>query len=55
MILNESIGRQNNTPKFPNSFRIDKKIVTNKTEITDEFNKYFPMIGLSTSESQKKI
>ena len=30
--------------------RIDQNIVTNKTKIADEFNKYFSQIGLTTNK-----
>ena len=48
--LKEAIGKQNNKLNFPQSFNIDNKNVSNRSEIAEQFNKYFSKIGASTSK-----
>ena len=52
--LKEAIGKQNNKLNFPKSFNIDNKNVSNRSEIAEQFNKYFSKIGASTANNVPK-
>ena len=52
--LKEAIGKQNNKLNFSQSFNIDNKNVSNRSEIAEQFNKYFSKIGASTANNVHK-
>ena len=52
--LKEAIGKQNNKLNFPQSFNIDNTNVSNRSEIAEQFNKYFSKIGASTANNVPK-
>ena len=51
MILNKTIGKQNDKSSFPAYFNIDGACVSDKLEIAEGFNKYFSHIGLKTGQN----
>ncbi len=40
-VLKQAIGKVNNKTNFPQSFNLNNKVVTNKSEIAGAFNKYW--------------
>ena len=50
-VLNKAIGSDNNSRQLPDTFNIDNKAVSNKSEIACAFNQFFADIGLSISSN----
>ena len=50
-ILREVIGKKNDKSSFPQEFKIDNEIVTNRTNIAESFNNYFSTIGSKTGKN----
>ena len=52
-ILKQALGKQTKKSNFPNVFSVDNKLISDKQEIADSFNKYFSTIGKITGEQVK--
>jgi hypothetical protein len=54
-VLKKAIGKENDKINLPNSFNIEKKAVSDKTEIADAFNNFFANIGYKVSHNVPSV
>ena len=50
-VLKKAIGKENNKASLPNSFNVENKSVSDKTEIASAFNTFFANIGYNVSHN----
>ena len=50
-ILSEVIGKKSDKSSFPQEFKIDNEILTDRAKISESFNNYFSTIGSKTGRN----
>ena len=54
-VLKKAIGKENNKLNFPQSFNVDNRSVSDKTEVASAFNNFFANIGHTVSHNVPKV
>ena len=44
-MIKEVLNKTQNTPDYPDSFKLDGCVITDKINIANQFNTYFPVLA----------